>query len=82
MVENNFGWALGLLKENKNVFRKGWNGIINGDTQYLALQIPDENSKMNTPYIYITTGRQGSPHSLVPWIASQTDVLATDWEEV
>ena len=42
---------------------------------YLTLQIPDEHSKMKQPYIYITpVGGQ-----LVPWVASQADLLATDW---
>lgn len=31
---------------------------------------------MTQPYIYMTT-EQGD---LVPWVASQTDILATDWE--
>jgi len=52
--------------------RAGWNG----KGQFLELQKPDENSKMTLPYIYITTV-QGDR---VPWHASQTDILAQDWE--
>lgn len=54
--------------------REGWNG----KGQYLELQVPDENSKMTLPYIFITTV-QGDR---VPWLASQTDILATDWQTV
>ena len=67
----NFGWALECLKANGQVYRTGWNG----KGQVLKLQTPDENSKMTLPYIYIKTV-QGD---LVPWLASQTDLLATDW---
>jgi hypothetical protein len=43
---------------------------------HLALQTPDEHSKMTLPYIYMFTA-QGD---LVPWLASQTDVLSNDWD--
>lgn len=47
--------------------------------------VPDEHSKMTSPYIYIdTTGLRSNnpdaPRSCVPWLASQTDMLAEDWE--
>lgn len=74
MDERNFGWALYMLKMGERVCRENWNG----KGQYLELQVPDENSKMTKPYIYITTV-QGD---LVPWLASQTDMLADDWEVV
>ena len=45
---------------------------------WLALQRPDAHSKMTLPYIYMRTA-QGD---LVPWLASQTDLLAEDWELV
>ena len=64
--------ALKALKDGEQITRKGWNGA----NQYLTLQTPDENSKMTLPYIFITTV-QGD---LVPWLASQTDLLMEDWE--
>ena len=70
--EVNFGDVLDALKSGHKANRRGWNG----KGQHLELQIPDRNSKMSLPYIYITTV-QGD---LVPWIASQTDLLAEDWE--
>lgn len=69
-----FSEALIALKSGFKVARQGWNG----KGQYLALQTPDENSKMTLPYIYISTV-QGK---LVPWLASQTDLLENDWEVV
>jgi hypothetical protein len=75
-----FGWALRQLKEGKKVCRLGWNG----KGIYIELQRPDEHSKMTQPYIYIvTTGLQSdnpnAPRGIVPWLASQTDMLAEDW---
>jgi hypothetical protein len=55
----------------RRVTRKGWNG----KGMYLELQVPDAHSKMTLPYIYMYTA-QGD---LVPWLASQTDILANDW---
>jgi hypothetical protein len=66
-----FGLALEVLKAGGVVTREGWNG----KGQFLTLQIPDEHSKMTLPYIFITTV-QGDR---VPWLASQTDLLADDW---
>lgn len=78
-----FGDALRGLKAGARVARKGWNG----QGIFLELQEPDENSKMTSPYIYInTTGLQtdneAAPKNLVPWLASQTDMLADDWVDV
>ena len=77
---NTFGDALAFLKEGRKVARKGWNG----KGIFLELQVPDEYSKMSHPYIYIdTTGLQSTnpnaKRNLVPWLASQTDMLSEDW---
>ncbi len=59
------------LGDGRRVTRRGWNG----PDQWLELQTPDENSKMKKPYIYISP----VDDELVPWAASQTDLLAHDW---
>lgn len=79
----NFGEALHELKSGRKVARKGWNG----KGIFIELQVPDVNSKMTSPYIFIdTTGLQtdneAAPKSLVPWLASQTDMLSEDWLDV
>ena len=79
----NFGEAIHELKCGRKVARKGWNGR----GIFIELQDPDSNSKMTSPYIFIdTTGLQSdnedAPRSLVPWLASQTDMLADDWVDV
>lgn len=75
-----FGDAIRALKAGRKVARKGWNG----KGIYVELQVPDENSKMTLPYVCIvTTGlitdNEHAPKGLVPWQASQTDMLSEDW---
>ena len=73
----NFGQALELLKQGNNVARAGWNG----KGLWVELQTPDEHSKMTLPYLYLNypTDAQNTPGARVPWLASQTDMLALDW---
>lgn len=74
-----FQRALGLLKRGFRVSRSGWNGkgmylkliktwSIHKNYGELA-QLPA------SPFIAMKTA-QGD---LVPWLASQTDILAKDW---
>ena len=66
-----FGQALTAMRAGICVRRAGWNG----KGMWVALQRPDEGSKMTLPYIYMYT----TDGNLVPWLASQTDMLADDW---
>lgn len=76
----NFGQAIEALKAGKKVQRDGWNG--KGLT--LELQMPDAHSKMTLPYIFMRypSDAKTTPGAAVPWLASQTDVLAEDWRIV
>ena len=65
------GQAIEVLREGKAVSRQAWNG----PGQSLELQVPDDNSKMTLPYIFINTVTGDK----VPWLASQSDILADDW---
>ncbi len=69
-----FGKALTALKGGNKVARAGWNG----KGMWINLQVPDANSKMSLPYIYMFTADKKQ----VPWLASQTDLLSEDWEMV
>lgn len=73
-IPQTFSVALHWLKEGKRVARSGWNG----KGMWVALQRPDAHSKMSLPYIYMNTTQD----DLVPWLASQSDLLANDWELV
>ena len=63
----NIGWAVEALQEGMPVCRPG---------MWLELQKPEEHSKMTEPYVYMHTA-QGR---LIPWLCSQSDLLADDWE--
>lgn len=66
-----FSSALIQLRAGQRVARSGWNG----KGMWIRLQWPTSYSKMTLPYIYMVTGDA----DLVPWLASQTDILAWDW---
>lgn len=78
-----FGEVIRGLKENpdRKYTREGWNG----KGQWISLRVPesgfnimsDSDSDMTQPYIYIHTNYNAN----VPWLASQTDMLAEDWME-
>ena len=72
MGSNTIGWAVDQLRDGDRIRRAGWNG----KNMYLELQEPDSHSKMTLPYVYMFTADQ----KLVPWLCSQTDLLATDWD--
>jgi hypothetical protein len=69
-----FSEALDEVKMGHKIARSGWNG----KGMWVALQVPDTNSKMSLPYLYIKT----ADNHLVPWLISQTDALAEDWEVI
>lgn len=84
-TDMNFGEALEHLQAGHRVRRVGWNNseaflkLHTYTPQYFALDL-DEN--MTLPYIYIEypEGSKSYPEGArVPWLASQTDMLANDW---
>lgn len=66
------GWAIKQMWNGQAVRRRGWNGR----NMWVRLQVPDPNSKMTLPYIFMRT----VTGDMIPWLASQTDLLAMDWE--
>lgn len=72
-----FSDALRFLKKGHKFSRQGWNG----KGLHIAIQFPDDNSKMTLPYLYIEypADAKTTPGARCPWLASQTDLLATDW---
>lgn len=74
-----FGYALKLLQSGQCVQRKGWNG------KNLKLQLVNpKDSVESLPYIRMIypSDNEHTPNASVPWLASQTDVLANDWQIV
>ena len=72
-----FGQAIEAMKRGDKVSRAGWNG----KGLWLELQAPNANSKMTLPYIFMSypSDAKITPGARVPWLASQTDMLAEDW---
>ncbi len=71
-MSNGIGWAIEQMHTGSKVCRHGWNG----KGMWLALQVPDANSKMGHPYIYMSDVNS----KLFPWNPNNLDMLATDWE--
>jgi hypothetical protein len=76
-VTCSFSIALLALKDGRRVTRTGWNG----KGMWLELQRPDARSKMTMPYVFLSypDSDPRTPGARVPWLASQTDLLAEDW---
>ncbi|VDG32226.1 hypothetical protein [Lactobacillus paraplantarum] [Lactiplantibacillus mudanjiangensis] len=75
-----FGEALIQLKNGQKLKRSGWNG----KGIFIKLFKADGETDMSHDYIYIdTTGLKtnnpDAPLDRVPWLGSQTDILADDW---
>ena len=87
--EFNFSKALAKIKHGMMVARKGWNGkgmfifLVPGSTFITnrppLIDILGEGTKVEyNPHIDMKT----ADGSIVPWLASQSDLLAEDWIEV
>ena len=88
MHKTDFSYALDAIKNGLKVARRGWNG----KGMYVFL-IGTDNSRPEGSWFY-TNGRDDNmtrlpfiamktaQSEIVPWLASQTDILAVDWEIV
>ena len=85
----NFEDALYLVKTGNKVARKGWNGkdmfifLVPGSTfevnrAPLLGIFPEGTAVSYQPHIDMYTARG----TIVPWLASQSDLLAEDWKLV
>lgn len=85
----NFGWAIAQLKYGRKVTRKGWNGKDMFLYYVPAASYPAQRNERGTmigvfpddmvpyrDYIAMKTAQ----NDVVPWVASQSDVLADDWQ--
>lgn len=91
----NFGQAIEALKTGQRVCRSGWNG--KGMWLILIAGTPQAKLREGTPYRAATgleeceilphidmwtTNADGRRAMLPGWLASQTDMLADDWQVI
>lgn len=87
MEYHDFGWALMQLRQGMKVQREGWNGkgmflflvpgsVFQVNRQPLLGIYPEGTEITYQPHIDMKTAQ----NTVVPWLASQSDVLADDWE--
>lgn len=84
-----FGIALELIKNGRKVSRLGWNG-----KDMFIFLVPGSTFKVSRPPLLgiYPEGTEINYHShidmrtadgqIVPWVASQSDLLAVDWQIV
>jgi Protein of unknown function (DUF2829) len=87
---NTIGWAVKQMQDGQRVRRSGWNGkgmwliLVPGS---IGLTV-DEGRPLAKAGLSVGLQFNYLPHvdmwtaqgDLVPWLCSQTDLLATDWE--
>ena len=85
----NFEYALTALKTGKRVARMGWNG-----KNMFVFLVPGSVFRVSRPPLLgiYPEGTEVTYHAhidmrtadgtIVPWLASQTDLLANDWDEI
>jgi len=81
----NFGDAINLMKSGWSVGRQGWNGkgmflyYVPGGVYPAQTDVAKRRIGATVEYLpYIAMKTAQGP--VVPWLASQTDVLSDDWE--
>lgn len=81
----NISTAVSAMRDDKKVARKNWNGkgmylyIVPGASYLTKTEIAKEEFGETAPYReYIAM--KTVDNEVVPWTASQTDILAEDWE--
>jgi hypothetical protein len=87
MAARNYGMtfseALERLKHGHKISREGWNGkgmwliLVPAESWSASVGPSNVENAHRLPWIAMKTADGG----LVPWLASQTDVLANDWCE-
>jgi len=82
-----FSEALELIRDGQRVQRQGWNG-----KGMFVFLVPGSEFKVSRPPLlgFFDEGAEIRYHAhidmytadgqVVPWLASQTDLLATDWQ--
>lgn len=80
-----FGHAVQAMKEGCRVARSGWNGkgmwlslVLKDGWTAVIITTPSDPDLKYLSWI----GMKTADNKFVPWLASQTDILADDWQIV
>lgn len=82
MGKRDIGWAVRALNDGEKVRRSGWNGkgmwleIDMTVTGYEERSARYKNDVMVENFVWMKTAN----NTYIPWLCSQADLLATDWE--
>jgi hypothetical protein len=84
MEDVSFSVALEEVKKGKFIQRKGWNGkgmyvFYIGDKMSDGNGWTFTNGKNDNISLYPFLAMKTADDKVVPWLASQTDILAEDW---
>lgn len=77
----NFGKAITALKQGQKVARAGWNGkgmflfLVQANAWDFETDVSGVDGLSTSGFICMKT----ADNKLVPWLASQSDVLVEDW---
>ena len=82
---NTIGWAVKQMQNGERVRRAGWNGKGMWLSLVDARAQPVQENYRITPMaagceLLPWVGMKTADNRFVPWLCSQTDLLATDWE--
>ena len=89
MAPDSFSFSVALEKAKRGikVARGGWNGkgmfiyFVSANTYPAQTEIAKSHFGANVPYrAYVAL--KTVDNDVVPWVSSQTDLLAEDWYEV
>ena len=76
-MKNGIGWAVKQMQDGKRVSREDWNGNKlppdGGVRLWISLRTPE--GEKYRPYVQMRC----VDNTRVPWLCSQSDLLATDW---
>lgn len=84
---NDIGWAVAQMRSGARVCRAGWNG-----KGMFVFLVPGSTFKVNRPPLlgiypegteinyHAHVDMKAATGEIVPWLCSQSDLLATDWE--
>jgi hypothetical protein len=75
-----FSEALNRLKNQERIARSGWNGkgmflVLIPASEWSTWNLSVDRTYQTLPWI----GMKTADNHFVPWLASQTDILAEDW---